>query len=684
MISGIKISRIKIPHLKISHLKISYLKLTLGFLEVLFFIQIFAISAFAEEATFYNKEYLKLDADISSTIDIINTGGTSYIQYIIADLFFHPVSDSRLEIISINSTPESEQEGQRLRFTWLSPKETRVNFIVSSVLKSKTVETPIISTIPYPIAYYPPDLAPYLTETPTADFNDPSIQSIAKNLSEGEHDLFMLTAKVASWVRESVSYNLSTVTAKATKPASWVLEKRQGVCDELTNLFIAIMRAQGIPARFISGLAYTDSPLFPDKWGGHGWAEAYFPGYGWVPFDTTYGQYGWLDASHIKLKEGADATEASTNYEWRGQNVNLGIHPLSMTADILETGPAIDIPFKIEIEANKQKVGLGSYNVITATATNKDNRYHAIDISLGSTDGLLIEGPSRHDLALKPFEKKRISWIVQVKDALKPEFLYTFPLVAYTLRGINATTSFNASIHDPAMGKEDAMVIAGSAEAEGREPIELVCASDDITHHQDQPFSITCSIPLKDKPLGKPLHGLLCADGTCVPAQAPRTVLTITKHTPGPQESLITLLLDDDRAYTSISYTILDEPRIIIYNATAPLYVGYDDSFNLSIMIHQESLAKPGNPQLSASIPGLSKTWPVPSTPESVFNIQMKGADVAGIGGVNITLTYEGAGGKRISDNKTVTIYISEISAWQSIRMAFTQFSLWVHELAVK
>ena len=64
-----------------------------------------------------------------------------------------------------------------------------------------------------------------------------------------------------------------------------------------------MLRAVGVPAKFVSGVAYTDSPLFTERWGGHGWAEVYFPEIGWVAFDPTFGEFGWIDVGHIKNEE---------------------------------------------------------------------------------------------------------------------------------------------------------------------------------------------------------------------------------------------------------------------------------------------------------------------------------------------------------------------------------------------
>ena len=60
-----------------------------------------------------------------------------------------------------------------------------------------------------------------------------------------------------------------------------------------------MLRSIGIPARFVTGTA--SSGTIAEGWGNHGWAEVYFPEKGWIPWDVTFGQYGWVDSSHLKL-----------------------------------------------------------------------------------------------------------------------------------------------------------------------------------------------------------------------------------------------------------------------------------------------------------------------------------------------------------------------------------------------
>lgn len=66
------------------------------------------------------------------------------------------------------------------------------------------------------------------------------------------------------------------------------LELKKGDCTEYSDLFVALCRAKGIPARVVSGYTVGFGPTST----GHNWVEVYLNDYGWVPFDPTAGDVG--------------------------------------------------------------------------------------------------------------------------------------------------------------------------------------------------------------------------------------------------------------------------------------------------------------------------------------------------------------------------------------------------------
>jgi transglutaminase-like putative cysteine protease len=75
-----------------------------------------------------------------------------------------------------------------------------------------------------------------------------------------------------------------------------VLRTRRGDCNEHTQLYVALARATGIPARIATGLAYVRGKFYY-----HAWPEVWLDD--WVPVDPTFGQFP-ADAAHLRFVVG--------------------------------------------------------------------------------------------------------------------------------------------------------------------------------------------------------------------------------------------------------------------------------------------------------------------------------------------------------------------------------------------
>ena len=105
---------------------------------------------------------------------------------------------------------------------------------------------------------------------------------------------------------------------------SWVgakkaLKNGTGVCSDYSDLFVAISRAKGIPARYVSG--YTIQNGISDS--GHAWVEVYLPGAGWRGYDPTLGLV--VGDRHIPLAASAIPSYAAA-VEGTVTPIKPGIH----------------------------------------------------------------------------------------------------------------------------------------------------------------------------------------------------------------------------------------------------------------------------------------------------------------------------------------------------------------------
>jgi transglutaminase-like putative cysteine protease len=87
-----------------------------------------------------------------------------------------------------------------------------------------------------------------------------------------------------------------------------VLELRAGVCQDFAHLFIAVARAMGVPARYVSGYIHTPGTAGASS-ASHAWAEAWVPGGGWIGYDAT--RPVRTTDYHVRVAVGRDYSDAA-------------------------------------------------------------------------------------------------------------------------------------------------------------------------------------------------------------------------------------------------------------------------------------------------------------------------------------------------------------------------------------
>lgn len=85
------------------------------------------------------------------------------------------------------------------------------------------------------------------------------------------------------------SFGYEAGVTRADSPIDDVLQARKGVCQDFAHVMIAICRAWGVPARYVSGYLFTDrrggDRSDPDAT--HAWVEVFLPSLRWIGFDPT-------------------------------------------------------------------------------------------------------------------------------------------------------------------------------------------------------------------------------------------------------------------------------------------------------------------------------------------------------------------------------------------------------------
>jgi transglutaminase-like putative cysteine protease len=148
-----------------------------------------------------------------------------------------------------------------------------VSFEVLIIVESELVQQQR-PTIPYDEAGH------YLEHTRLTLPNLP-IRVIARELQEEAVTALDLAQRINRWVYGMMRYK-SGITSVATT-AGEALELGQGMCQDYSHLMIAICRAAGLPARYVSGHLLGEG-------GSHAWVEVFLQterGLGAFAFDPT-------------------------------------------------------------------------------------------------------------------------------------------------------------------------------------------------------------------------------------------------------------------------------------------------------------------------------------------------------------------------------------------------------------
>jgi transglutaminase-like putative cysteine protease len=119
------------------------------------------------------------------------------------------------------------------------------------------------------------------------------VRDLAVGITEGEENTYDRVEAVRSFVAE-FPYNLEIAGPPEGQDGVdyFLFDLQQGYCDYYASSTAVLLRAIGIPARYVLGYAsgnYNASTLQYEVLDlhYHSWVEAYFPEYGWIIFEPT-------------------------------------------------------------------------------------------------------------------------------------------------------------------------------------------------------------------------------------------------------------------------------------------------------------------------------------------------------------------------------------------------------------
>ena len=156
-----------------------------------------------------------------------------------------------------------------------------------------------VADVPLSSIEYSIDAEEFLAPSPLVDPAPVALE--ARTIAAGLDSQLEAVRAVINWVSDEIEYERGATSVSTT--AAQVLASMKGVCQDKTHLALGMMRALGIPARYVSGLLTRQAGET------HSWVEFLHPEAGWLPADPTRRVVMETGTDYLKFAVGRDYSE---------------------------------------------------------------------------------------------------------------------------------------------------------------------------------------------------------------------------------------------------------------------------------------------------------------------------------------------------------------------------------------
>lgn len=232
---------------------------------------------------------------------------------------FHILRKDRLPVLfgagPISGLSKWTGVSSSAKLTW-NKEEQELKFQRSAAVESYTVVSDMIVIDEQKMratksreASAPFDLAPYeqLPQVPSR------VSELAASITAGAANDYDRAKALENYLRLNYPYtNTPDVSLQKSDDIAdaFLFEIKEGYCDYYSTAFVVLARSLGLPTRWVKGYATGSNQMdeegfrrglgyVPDPTGAgtytvrnadaHSWAEVYFEGVGWIPFEPTAG-----------------------------------------------------------------------------------------------------------------------------------------------------------------------------------------------------------------------------------------------------------------------------------------------------------------------------------------------------------------------------------------------------------
>ncbi|TAK40278.1 MAG: transglutaminase domain-containing protein [Lysobacteraceae bacterium] len=175
-----------------------------------------------------------------------------------------------------------------------------------------------------------PELAPFVAErAPHVVFTD-DLRAFSARVVGDETNPWRIAQKLYAAV-DAIPWAGAREYSTIPNISDYALHAGHADCGQQTLLLIALLRLNGIPARWQSGMMFAPT----DYWNLHDWGQLYIAPYGWMPMDVTFGRLDDADPAVAGFYLGGlDGYRVAFNDDYSRAFVPAKTHVRSETVDL--------------------------------------------------------------------------------------------------------------------------------------------------------------------------------------------------------------------------------------------------------------------------------------------------------------------------------------------------------------
>jgi len=228
---------------------------------------------------------------VNYAFDLFNMESGSYVKAYIPESNYR----QHVDVLSITEDSISRQilsdpHGKSMIWRFQDKKDAIIEKTLEVEIRPVKYDLPEYMHLQ---SYFPDSILKYLGASEHIQSEDETIKNTADSLVRlGLHHTLRATYDYV--------YQIENSSTSALTDAATTLRRKQGSCNGKSRLFVALCRAQGIPARVVGGLILEDQV---SKRTSHLWAEIYHHGH-WIPFDVLNNYYAELPAHYLEIYRG--------------------------------------------------------------------------------------------------------------------------------------------------------------------------------------------------------------------------------------------------------------------------------------------------------------------------------------------------------------------------------------------